>query len=61
MARKKGKIAYVPPFVEEELNNIKMENDIQSTAEAFRKMAKNSMLQRMNQGKKKDEYRGLRF
>ena len=56
MTTKRGKYAYVSPFVEQELDNIKKEEDIDSTAEAFRKMAKNSMVARMMKGEEKLQF-----
>lgn len=63
MPIKKGKkYAYVPPMVELELTNIKQENDLESNAEAFRKMAKNSAFARMvKKNGKKPQFEGLKF
>ena len=42
----RGRYKYIPSIVVEELEDIKMEDDILSDAEAFRKMAKHARIGR---------------
>ena len=42
----KGNVVYVPPVVRAELDNIKKEDEIEKTSEAFKKMVKDSIVGR---------------
>jgi len=51
MKKQKGCMSYIPPLVFEEVREIKTEFDLESNAEAMRKMAKFSKLGRLNKNK----------